>query len=170
MTMKAIGVVFIVIGCGGCGFYAAASGKREMKMLKGLLRLVCFMESQLKCNPIPLPALFRETAKLSEGVLKEVFEMLADELELQTHSDVSGCMASAIEVCHSIPQHTKALLLQMGQTLGRFDLSGQLKELEQLSVSCEKELSLCVLGHENRFRGYRTFGLCAGAFLVILLL
>ena len=78
MTMKAIGVVFIVIGCGGCGFYAAASGKREMKMLKGLLRALYFMESELKCNPISLPALCRETAKLSEGVLKEVFEMLAD--------------------------------------------------------------------------------------------
>ena len=128
------------------------------------------MESELKCNPTPLPALCRETAKLSEGALKEVFETLADELELQVQSDVFGCMASAIEACHSIPKYTKDLLLQMGQTLGRFDLSGQLKELEQLSVSCEKELSLYALGQEERFREYRTLGLCAGAFLVILLL
>lgn len=170
MTMKAIGVACIVFGCGGCGFYAAASGKREMKMLKGLLRAICFMESELKCNPTPLPLLCRETAKLSEGALKEVFETLADELELQVQSDVFGCMASAIEACHSIPHRTKELLLQMGQSLGRFDLSGQLKELQQLSVACERELNFYACGQEERFREYRTLGLCAGAFLVTLLL
>lgn len=170
MNIEGIGAVLIVAGCGSCGFYAAAAGNREVKILKGILRAVSFMESELRYNLKPLPVLCAETAGISKGSIREIFENLSKELESQLLPDAASCMASAIEKSHDIPGRARQLLHQMGQTLGRFDLTGQLNELEQLFASCEKELNICTQGQENRLKGYRTLGLCTGAALAILLL
>ena len=57
----------------------------------------------------------------------------------------------------------------LGQTLGRFDLPGQLKGIKAVQESCRRELARLERNRDARLRSYQTLGLCAGAALVILL-
>ena len=57
---------------------------------------------------------------------------------------------------------------QLGKSLGRFDLNGQLQGIEQVRAHCRRELSSLENGRDQRIRGYQTLGVCAGAALAIL--
>ena len=170
MTSKWIGAILIIAGSSFCGFSAAAAGKRETRMLQELLRAVCYMENELQYKLTPLPELCRQTGKLSSGVIHEVFLNLSRELEWQLEPDVGSCMAEAIGKSHGLSCRPRKILLRLGDSLGRFDLPGQLKELEYVRVVCENELKNCLSGQELRMRNYRTLGMCTGAALVILFL
>ena len=170
MNLTWIGAIFIVAGCTGCGFSAAAAGKREARILQELLTAVRFMESELQYKLSTLPDLCRHTGNVSAGVIREIFWNLARELDWQAEPDAAGCMVEALEKSHSLPQNVRLLFLQLGASLGQFDLSGQLKELEHVRASCENALQASLENQEPRLRSYRTLGICTGAALAILLL
>lgn len=170
MSSKWIGAIFIIAGCGGCGFSVAAAGKRETRMLRDFLRAIRFMECELQYKLSPLSELCRLAGNVSSGTVREVFMNLSRELDWQLAPDAGSCMIEAIEKSHTLPRKIRILFLQLGTSLGSFDLSGQLKQLEHIRVSCENELNRCLCDQEVRLRSYRTLGLCTGAALAILLL
>ena len=69
----------------------------------------------------------------------------------------------------SFPRLRRMLLL-LGHSLGRFDLSGQLKGLASVRERCGQELQALRSDRDSRLRSFRVLGLCAGAALVILLI
>lgn len=170
MSIKWIGAICIIAGCAGCGFSAASAGKRETRMLQELLNAVRFMECELQFKLTTLPELCRQAGKASSGPIREVFWNLSRELDWQIEPDAGSCMAEAIEKSHTLPKKIRNLFYQLGASLGRFDLSGQLKELEYIRIACENELQIRMNCQDVRIRSYRTIGLCAGTALAILLL
>lgn len=170
MHMKWIGIILIIAGCGSCGFYVAATEKSEIRMLKQLIRAISFMESELRYNLKKLPEICNETAKISGGVIRDIFRSLAKSLEFQMEPDAASCMINAIENTRGIPRRIRFYLIQLGRTLGRFDLIGQLSELEHLAESCNNELKLLTHEQGTRLRGYQTLALCTGVAVAILLL
>lgn len=170
MSSKWIGALLIIAGCGGCGFSAAAASRRQTHMLQELLRAVRLMECELQFKLTALPDLCRQAGKDTSGAVREVFINLARELDWQAEPDVRSCMAEAVEKSRVLPKRIRHLFLQLGGSLGRFDLSGQLKELEHIRATCQQELQEAVQDQENRLRSYRTLGICAGAALAIIFL
>ena len=69
-----------------------------------------------------------------------------------------------------IPGRLRRLIYQLGKSLGRFDLPGQLKGIAAAKESCKRELRELERNREQRLRSYRTLGLCAGAALAVLLI
>lgn len=170
MTFKWIGTICIVAGCGICGFSAAASSKRETRILRELSQAIRFMEAELQYNLTALPQLCRETADRSTGYVREVFRNLSRELDWQLQPDVRSCMAEAIEKSPAAPGKIRRLFYRLGISLGQFDLPGQLKELAYMANACERELESAIQHQEISIRSYRTLGLCTGAALAILFL
>ena len=64
----------------------------------------------------------------------------------------------------------KELLLELGRSLGNFDLNGQLRGIEAVRRQALEALQNSVKDRDQRIRSYQTLGLCAGAALAILLL
>ena len=62
-----------------------------------------------------------------------------------------------------------AQLQALGQTLGRFDLTGQLTCMERCRQSCMGQLEVLEHQQSQRLRSYQTLGFCAGEALAILL-
>ena len=102
------------------------------------------------------------------GSVRDVLNKLARELESQIAPDVSSCMRAAIEDYQDFPKRFRRLMLQLGRTLGRFDLAGQIQGLQAVQASCMQEQKALEQNREMRLRSYRTLGLCAGAALAIL--
>lgn len=170
MQVKWIGTILVLSGCSAWGFSAAASEKREAGILQTLANALRFMENELHFRLTTLPVLCRETAENSCGVVREVFHNLARELELQTGSDAAGCMEQALTKFHFLPQKIQNIFLQLGISLGRFDLQGQIRELDHILRCCEAELTRRSHNREQRSRNCKTLGVCVGAALAILLI
>lgn len=170
MSYRLLGAVLVLAGCGGFGFFLASEDRREEQELSSLLRVLNFMEAQLEYRLTPLPELCRQAGADGVGRLGGVFADLAGELESQSAPDVAGCMATALGKNRDLPPCLRMTLLELGQCLGRFDLAGQLRGLEEIRESCRLQLERRSRNRDTRLRSYGTFGLCAGATLAILLL
>ena len=79
------------------------------------------------------------------------------------------CVNVVLENFSSISPIVKDQLLTLGNSIGRFDVDGQVKGMESVRHECERNLQLLQDNRENRLRNYQTLGLCAGAALAILL-
>ena len=168
MSLKWIGAVFIFAACGGVGYSVAAAQKREEYFLHTLLDLLQFMENELRYRLTPLPQLCHLTATQTNGILQEIFSNLEQELNYQTAPDACSCMYSALQKSREVPASVRRLLIQLGNSLGKFDLEGQLSGLQAVHCRCAEEVKWCVKDCEVRQRSYRTLALCAGAALIIL--
>ncbi len=168
MSWKWIGAMMIILGCGGFGFSLAAAHRREENTLRKLIGALDFMECELQYRLTPLPDLCRLAGQESTGCIREVLLKLSSELDAQIAPDVESCMSAALSAVPALPTRTREAFRSMGKTLGRFDLSGQLKGLEQVRASCRQQAEAMGVNREPRLRSYQTLGLCAGAALAIL--
>ncbi len=167
--MKLIGIVLIIASCSMFGFMLASNLKREIKSLHDLVGILNFMECELNYKLTPLPQLCRNCAVHGKN-LEKLFLVFADELESQIVPDVSTCMNASIEKSGSHSASVVALLSELGDSFGKFDLQGQLTGIASVRQSCIKQLEVLEDGKDIRMRNYRTFGICAGTALAIILL
>lgn len=169
MGYKWIGAVLIIISCSGCGFAIAAGKRREESLVCQLLRILQIIEAELQYHVTPLPELCRMAAGETKGILRVIFMNLYRELKWQQLPDAGSCMYAAIQRSGEMPARVRRLLVQLGQTLGRFDLSGQLQGIRAVQKRCEETLEMIRKNRDERLRSYQTLGVCAGAALAIIL-
>lgn len=166
--MKLIGAALILLGCGGAGFYLAATHEKELRTLRKLMYILEHMISELQFRMTPLPELCLHLIQETGGVLRNFFQILYEELEQQINPDVKCCVRCALKRCHDLPNHTAECLEQMGASLGRFDLEGQLRALDGVVQLCKRHIAQLEENKKQRLRSYKTLGICAGAAMVIL--
>ena len=170
MTIKLLGLIFIVFSCGAFGFLIAYSYRREANSMQQLIYALEFMECELAYRLTPLPELCRMTAKASNGIVRSLFIELAYELENQISPDVEHCMQCVLSKHSRTPKMVDAIMCRLGKTLGRFDMEGQLKGISSVRQSCQSNLTHYQINQEPKLRSYQTLGLCAGAAIAILML
>ncbi len=169
MSYKWIGGILVIVGCGSVGFSVASNYRRQERLLRQLLHILEIMKWELQFKLTPLPQLCRMAAKEGWEVLREIFRNLAAELDAQSAPDVCCCMSAALGKTSGVPYSLRRQLLRLGNSLGRFDLPGQLQGLRSVEKGCREELQKLNQNAEERSRTYQTLGLCAGAALAILL-
>ena len=168
MNLKWIGAVLIVAGCGGFGFLMARNISREVSALRRLMGILDYMSCELEYRLTPLPEALRKATVSRDGCVNRVLISLAEELESQVAPDVISCMRAALAKTPELPKRTRAMLEELGISLGAFDLPGQLKGLEAVRQNCSRVLSELEQNRAQRTRSYQTLGLCAGAALAVL--
>lgn len=170
MGYKWIGAILIMASCSGCGFAIAAGKRREEQLLYQLIGILQFLEADLQYRLTPLPELCRLAAGETRGILRTVFLNLYRELKWQKLPDAGSCMYAAIQRSGEIPPKVRRLLVQLGHTLGRFDLPGQLQGIQSVRKRSEETLVAIRKNRDERLRSYQTLGICAGAALAIILI
>lgn len=168
MTLRILGAIFVIVGSGGFGFLTAATYRREERAMKHFISAMDYMECELRYRLTPLPELCRSAAAICNGSVNRVLITLADELDAQISPDVNKCIEVAVDNVCDIPSMTKEGFKLLGQTLGHFDLEGQLKGIETARDECKRKLALFMENQETRLRSYQTLALCAGAAIAIL--
>lgn len=167
--IRIIGACCILAGCGGFGFAMAAASRREEEQLRLLLKSLELMSCELSYRLTPLPTLCRSAAEGARGLVAAFFLELARALERQTAPDVQVCVYDILSRLEP-PKELRRILSELGGTLGRFDLPGQLRGLESAIRSAEMALRRIQDGAADRRRSWQTLGLCAGAAMAILFL
>lgn len=168
MNYKLIGAICVIVACGGTGFMMAGHYISQIRQLADMLIAIDYMESEIQYRATPLPLLCRQTSEQVSGRLKLVFLTLADELEAQIAPDVALCMASVLDKLSITQKMMRSVLTGLGNNLGKFDMSGQLRALQNSHNICSDKLKQLQKEREGRIRSYQTLGLCAGAAIAIL--
>lgn len=169
MDFKWLGAVLIMAGCGGFGFSLAAAHRREEGSLQWVLRILDYMTSELHFHSTPLPELSRSASRLCKNPVGQVFSRLSSELEARETPEAALCMERVLAQ-GQLPPKTRAVLGFLGESLGQFDLDGQLKGLQEARELCRRHLQSLTENRESRLRNYQTLSLCTGAALAILLI
>ena len=170
MNLKLLGAVLIIVSCGGAGYGLALNHRRTESAFRQLISALDYMECELQYHMTPLPELCRQTAGNVSGIIGKVFAKLAEELDRQISPEVRSCMEVTVASVRELPESVGKLLKELGKTLGRFDLPGQLRGIEGVRRSSRKALDQLERNRDVRLRSYQTLGLCAGAALAILLI
>lgn len=170
MSLKIIGALLVLTGCGGCGFAMAASQRKEEQSLRQILRALEYMSCELQFRQTPLPQLCRNVSGILSGPIKLVFSRLAQELEQQVAPDAACCMNATLAAFPGLSSKVREPLRELGGTLGLFDLTGQQKGISAVKAICQESIGELSENRSSRLRSYQTLGLCAGAALAILFL
>lgn len=168
MTLKIIGALLIFLGCGGFGAMIVKNHRAEVTSLEQLISALDYMESQMMYQLTQLPELCQNISVTTRGVVKKVFVLLSANLENRVSPDVERCMISAVENVKDIPKITEKFLMELGRSMGKFDLDGQQKAIQSVKNACERAMTSITANQDARMRSYQTLGLCAGAALAIL--
>ncbi len=168
MTFRILGAVFVIVGCGSVGRLVAASKRNEMRTLRDLIAILDLIECELQYRVTPLPGLCHIICAHTNGVLKQLFLSFTEELEKQISPNVEVCMKAAIEKTAHLPELTKGCVTLLGQTLGNYELEGQLRSILSVRDECTRILTAFSKDIDVRIRCYQTLSLCAGAALAII--
>lgn len=167
MTVKLVGALLVLIGCGGYGYMIAASHRTEVTYLRAYMHALDIMECELQYRLTPLPELCEIASTVCSGALCRMFVLLHKELDNQLSPNVEICVNNVLNLV-KLPQRTKEVVNLLGRSLGRFDTEGQIKGLHYVKAETKRILDALIQNQEARLRSYQTLGLCAGAALVIL--
>lgn len=168
MILKMLGVIFVVVGCGSVGFKIAANYRLEERSLRQLVGILDYMECELKYRLTPLPDLCRQVSNEFCGIPGNILFKLIREMESQIAPDVTCCMNAVLARSKDVPIITRGCLEQLGMSIGKYDLNGQIIGIEAVREECKRNLKLLTENRDSRLRSYQTLGLCAGAALAIL--
>ena len=168
--MRWIGAILVVACCGYFGFSMVVTHKKEEKTLIQLISAINYMECELQYRLTPLPQLIGQASQQISGLPRIVFAELAEKLKEEISPQVSCCMETVLKKQKDVPQYAGEAFSLLGQCLGKFDLQGQLKELDWARNLCVRHLKELENNRDARLRSYQTLGLCAGAALAIILL
>lgn len=168
MVQKWIGAGCVFLACGAIGFGAATSLRKEEQLLLQTKRMLEKMESELSYRVSSLPQLCLCASGCGRQ-LEQLYAKLSACLVEQVFADAASCM-EAVLCEENLPQSVTQLHRMLGQTLGDYDLSGQLGELAAVKAACEDSIDSLRRNSVQKARAYKTLGLCAGAALAIMLL
>lgn len=168
MNYKLIGAICVIIACGGTGFAMAGQYISQIRFLADMLVAIDYMESEIQYRCTPLPLLCRQVAEQLSGKLSQVFQELSNELDARVSPNVELCMASVMDKLAISQKSLRTILTGLSCNLGKFDMAGQLRALENIRSICSENLRQLQKNREARIRSYQTLGLCAGAAMAIL--
>lgn len=169
MMYKVIGSILVVAACGGFGLSISASHKRSVRLLNSLIAGIGYMRCELQYRCTALPELCSKAGVMLPDTIGCFFKNLSSELEAQICPDTKSCVISAISKTRELPTSVRNCIITMSDTLGCFDLEGQLEGLAQAEHQAQCELQNLTFDLDKRLRSYQTLSLCAGAALAILL-
>lgn len=148
----------------------AVNYKKEVRALYSLIGALEYIRSELSYRMTPLPDLFYKVSEVTDGCVGKIFRELSGEMERQISPNAACCMEVLLQRRRDIPAQAVQALKELGRSLGKFDLEGQVRELSAVRERCVRQLEKLSDQKEDRIRQYQTLGLCAGAALSILLI
>lgn len=168
MSVRIIGAILIIAGCSSVGFMMAYSYRREIMILSEFSDFLNFLECELQYRTPPISYVLKHFSDNRKGTLSSFFQQLSKELESQIRPSVESCITAALSKASDLPKQTQYYIKKLSQTLGRFDIEGQVLEIQALQNEVTQKLNQLRVDQNSQTKNYKTIGICAGAALAIL--
>lgn len=168
--IRLIGAALVAAGGAWVGFLAAAELRSRVRAVRQMAEGLALLERELELSAPPLCQLLERGAALSQGPAQELFRGCAQGLDSLDQERFSTLWRRLASSCGALGPEGQAILLPLGDTLGRYGEDRQQEALAAARRRLEELASRLEENSRRQGRVYQALGLSGGAFLVILLL
>lgn len=172
LWMKIVGCILIMCSTSGMGYLYAGEVKRRQEDLKATRSVALLLRGDIRYAQTPLPEAFENVAKRHEGRLLEFLCEVAARLKERnglSFAEIWGQAESYLSDT-SLTKKDKLLLHQLGESLGYLDKEMQLNTIDLFLSQTEESIAELSKEMVTRMRLYRSIGIMAGIFVVIIIL
>ena len=149
------------------GFQAAAGLRKRGRAVRQMEEGLALLERELELSAPPLSRLLERGAAHSQGPARGLFQGCARGLDRLDREDLWRRM---VRERTELTPEGQAVLLSLGDTLGRYDGERQREALAAVRRRLGELAGRLEADSRRQGRVYQVLGLSGGAFLVILLL
>lgn len=169
--IKLIGSILLMGGASLIGFSAAAHLQARVRCLSAFAGAVAQMKRELSFRLSPTPRLFGELARSAQPPARGFFALCAAGLEQLGDRTLPEIWRESLDKS-GLPLEEDELqsLLELGETVGRYDGQGQLEALTLTGDRLERYLQRAAEEQARLSKVYRALGVSAGAFLLLVFL
>lgn len=171
--LKIIGSIIVICTTTIMGFiYAGMYGER-VKQLRQIQYALNMLEAEIVYTSTPLLEAFRNIGEKSSGVIKKMFLLMADYLELKNTDGVLNAFKEAEKGLHGellLNKEELDVIYSFMNSLGSSDIEGQKKNF---NITIKKLEAFETKAEEFRVKNeklYKYLGVSAGMIIVIMLI
>lgn len=168
--LKIGGAILVIVGCSGFGILLSYHTKNETHALKYLISALDFIDCELSFRLTPLSQAFLRASEISVGCIQSFLISAAQEMEHCSQTDAAHCIGTALDNCNNIPPVTRTRIHCLAQSMGIFDLEGQIRCIRKENAENNRILMEIMCNQKERLKCYNTLCCCTGIALVILFL
>ena len=170
--LKLIGAVLVLFAGTMYGFLKALSFARRPRQIRQLIQALQRLETEMVYGFTPLPEALRSAAAAMAEPLSAMFLEAAEKLSGDTGKTVRECWREAVE-SHwgrtAMSANERDIVIQLGFTLGVTDREDQVKHL-RLAASLLQAEEETAWDEQRRYeKMWKSLGILAAAFIVILM-
>lgn len=170
--LKFIGAMLILAAFTLFGFLQSRQYSRRPRQIRQLILLLQRMETEIVYGFTHLPEALRTLGMQIAAPLNMMFTRMANEMHAGSGKSVKEVWQEAVEEdwkLTSMKQNEKEILIQLGFTLGITDRDDQVKHLRLGIVQLQTEEEMARDEQQRYEKMWKSLGVLAGAFIVILI-
>ncbi|MFC3768279.1 stage III sporulation protein SpoIIIAB [Paenibacillus sp. GCM10012303] len=170
--VKLLGAVLILAAATLYGFARASVYARRPRQIRQLIHALQRLETEMTYGFTPLPEALLRIADQLEPQIAALFRSAAEPLSTQSGITAGESFRDALNVCWkqtALSSNEREILSQMSYTLGISDRTDQAKHL-RLAVTLLQAEEQNAWDEQRRYeKMWKSLGVLAGAFVVILM-
>lgn len=170
MIYRLFGAFLLILGFGGVGVLINRKRRQELYMLQQLNRFLDNVICDLRYRQAPLQQLINSSLHVLSGELQALLKRFSNELEAQIAPDVPCCMSAVLSSSENLPASVRNILTVLGQSLGRYDIQGQVRCLEGIQIACKTNSANLADELERSSHCRQAYALGVGAILALIML
>lgn len=171
--LKALGALLIIGACTTLGLAAHAKLRRQIASLSAILNAITFLRAEIEGPRTPLPELIDTLAHSKNPDTRLLFREMRRRMEQMPGMSLGYHWSSTVrdladDLCLS--DEATAILRDASSFLGRYDAGQQLQCLNYTAERLEGYRQRACQEYQKHGNIYRTCGIAAGIFLVLMLI
>lgn len=170
MTLRLFGAFFVIAGCAVFGIIASNHQRKGIAYIEELISVLDMFACELEYHRTPLPELCRSIGANRVGELGIFFKALAEEIDSQIKPDVTACVTATLNSATDLPREVQQLLRQFGDSLGKFDVEGEILSLQALRTNAQQRLETMRIARREKGKTNQTLWICAGVAAAVLMM
>jgi stage III sporulation protein AB len=153
------------------GFAARQGLRQRLEQLRQLRLALELMQGELELHMPTVSGLFETVGEQLNGALGEFFIGTAVQMSAVTGRPPKAAMKLQLENQPlNLGLEEKHMLLELGGTLGRYDLEGQARTLDLYKRRLDERIEAESRAFRQRSKAWMTASVCTGLMLVVLML
>lgn len=165
-AMRYLGAVFVIAALSAMGIAKAAELKTNLQVLQNALLMLELIKSEICTMRVPMIKAVEKAASSCKGSVKSFAECLSDSMDRLGDIDFGTLWRGAAEkTLTSIPQECFDAIVNLGNTLGRYDCQMQAQAID----SCAEILTAVSAKRRDELKNSQKMyvGLYSGAGVII---
>lgn len=172
MIAKAVGICLVLFSSSAIGFLLSGRLKERTEELETIRKFLLMLRGEIKYGRSTLAEAFGAIGKrLKEPYGRLLLDTAAamEQMQGQTLAQIwEQCVSEALKES-ALTKEDREKLIHMGSQLGYLDTEMQLSTIELYLEQIQEEIRNAAESFKRNGRLYRTMGIMAGIFLVILM-